>query len=116
MRSVRQIVYGVALCFLAALLAIEAKAAWAASANGSPSDISAVKLCLSAIKPIESRPAHTSPTASCLIEATSACAFFENVRLTKGKTFFTSVEQSSARPIKLVYFSPSRFLRPPPVL
>jgi hypothetical protein len=41
----RQFVYGLLLCFLATLLAVGAKAAWVADAGGSPTDLSAVKLC-----------------------------------------------------------------------
>src|SRR5215469_17020131 len=42
--SARRLIFGLALCFLAALLAVDAKAAWVACAGHSPNDISAAKL------------------------------------------------------------------------
>lgn len=58
----RRIVFGIMLCFLAALFAVETKVAWVANAGTSPSDLTAAKLCPVAGKIIESKlhPAHNS--------------------------------------------------------
>jgi hypothetical protein len=116
LQPVRQFIYGLALCFLAAFLAVGAKAAWAASGSGAPSDLSSVKLCPAGVKEIEgSLPATPKPSVDPLH---AADAIFEiQVQLTSAQS-----PSWHARPDHLghvvdqLFFSPAVFFRPPPAL
>jgi hypothetical protein len=117
LHPVRRIICGVALCFLAALLATEAKAAWVASAGGSPNDITAVKLCSVAGKRLES--AMDSPLARShnpidWIQVAAVC--LNTTPFVQWRSFSTADPRGSGTPLELSYFSPPLFLRPPPAL
>jgi len=116
LKPVRRIVYGAALCFLAALLAVEAKVAWTANAGNTPSDITAVKLS----------PVPTTRISSAVHAASAGstdfivvAAFIATCRI------ILSLHQASGRPAfdfkavrrlaELSFFSPPLFFRPPPV-
>jgi hypothetical protein len=115
LQPVRRIIYGVALCFLAVLLAMEAKAAWAASAGHSPTDITAVKLCPDAGKHLEATtdaPLARSYGPTELTQVTAVC--LNATPFAQWSLSSTANPQSSSTPKELSYFSPPLFLRPPP--
>jgi hypothetical protein len=117
LHPVRRIICGVALCFLAALLATEAKAAWVANAGSSPSDITAVKLCPVAGKQLQAAidvPLARShnPIDSIHVIAVCQCT----TPFAQWSISSTANPQSSGTPLELSYFSPPLFLRPPPAL
>jgi hypothetical protein len=112
----RQFVYGLLLCFLAALLATEAKAAWAADWAGVPSDISAVKLCSPPMKQIEvsiaplpDLPAGPPRFARAWIGVQSP--FLAALSMAREINW-----RASGRISSLPFSSFSLFLRPPPEL
>jgi hypothetical protein len=115
LQPVRRIIYGLALCFLAALLALEAKAAWVANAGGSPSDLSAVKLCPS-IPRIDSEFACTSVPSQAPIDPIQPIDLLERPANARWRSFSTEGNEGSIRITGLAFFSGSLFFRPPPAL
>ena len=61
MSPARRIIFGTVLCFLAALLAVEAKVAWVADAGGQPNDLTAAKLSPITAKSIEQKAQASQP-------------------------------------------------------
>ena len=115
MHPLRQFIYGLALCFLAALLAVEAKAAWAAN-NQSPNDISAVKLCPAAGKQVDfatEEAAHSSghPLQLAKIGVELKGSAFPERNRSRADAF-----EAPRRFTELSFFSATLFLRPPPAL
>jgi hypothetical protein len=115
LHPLRQFIYGLALCFLAALLAVEAKAAWAAN-NQSPNDISAVKLCPAAGKQVDSATEEITHSSAHPMQfakigmALKGSAFPERNRAHADA--FEAPRQFTERS----FFSATLFLRPPPAL
>jgi len=119
LQPVRRFIYGLVLCFLAALLATEAKAAWAADRAGVPSDISAVKLCPPAIKRIEASvaPAPHFPVGPLGRDFFVPTAIgIQDPFLAVGSGSREIGPQRPKQVTTLPFFSPSLFLRPPPSL
>lgn len=114
LQPVRRFIYGLALCFLAALLATEAKAAWAANGAGVPSDISAVKLWPEAMKQVASRGQTASRPMAVPIRL--ACLSVDRAAALPPASCepFESRLRLSIPVARLLCFSPSLFLRPPP--
>jgi|SRR5579862_2982900 len=114
-QPVRRIVSAIALCFLAALLSVAAKMAWAGYSGNSPTDITAIKLCPSVEKWIA--PAlHASPASHGLRHSAASAAMAQN--LPAGHSRFwqrTAHQQLSRAAADLAFFSPPLFLRPPPI-
>lgn len=113
-QPVRQIIYAAVLCVLAALLAVEAKVAWTASAGGAPNDITAVKLCPASGKCI--RPAIRVASRSALSPVTAAefAATYLITFVSKWNSRPVAHRQDSEGLAELSFFSPPLFLRPPP--
>jgi len=116
MQRVRRIVFGLVLCFLAALLAVEAKMAWAGCSGNSPSDLTAIKLCPSIEKWIATgsdaaslhRPAATASWTGAALPA-----------LNSNSLQYPPRPAARQRPRRAIAgfgdFSPALHLRPPPV-
>lgn len=116
MQSARQILCGVALCFLAALLAFEAKTAWVANAGMSPTDLTAVKLSPAVVKPPDAKAACSSPMLTGSTHAIEPCLAFHKAYAAKDRRHAAIYEQEMASFSRLACFAPPQFLRPPPVL
>jgi hypothetical protein len=114
LQPVRRILYGIALCFLAALLATEAKVAWAAHSDGFPNDMTAIKLCPVAGKLIDRKAEATSPIPQSRLDTTQLSTIRQDsfvvrwgVKLAPRRPLLVSVAEH-------LYFSAPLFLRPPP--
>lgn len=114
LQPVRRILYGIALCFLAALLATEAKVAWVAHTGGFPNDMTAIKLCPVAGKLIDRKAESTPPTPVSRLGSTQASAVLQGsfviqwgVKPVRRRPLLVSVAEHPC-------FSPPLFLRPPP--
>lgn len=116
LKSARRIICGVALCFLAALLAFEAKTAWVANAGEFPTDLTAVKLSPAAVKPTDAKVACSSPMLTGSTQAIEACSAFDKAYAAKDRRHAAIYEQKMASVARLACFAPPQFLRPPPVL
>lgn len=115
MHPLRQFIYGLTLCFLAALLAVEAKAAWAAN-NQSPNDITAVKLCLAVGKQVDLAVEDAAHSSSHPVQlAKTGMALRGSAFPERNRRRVDSFE-CSRRFIELSFFSATLFLRPPPAL
>lgn|SRR5690348_18281708 len=109
----RRIFFGAALCFLAALLAVDAKVAWVADAGSRPNDLTAVKLSPIAAKTIElkaqSAPPEPHHTAALLLAAIPAqpasIPFSASLQLLRSPSSQLAI---------LDFRSPALFIRPPP--
>jgi hypothetical protein len=116
LQPLQRILYGLALCFLAALLATEAKVAWAAQSGGSPNDITAIKLCPVAGKWIDRRVEATSSIPESRLAPPQLGAILQHTFVAK---WGVSPAPRSPRPVSVAehpYFSALLFLRPPPAL
>ncbi len=114
--AMRQFVYGLLLCFLATLLAVEAKAAWVADAGGSPTDLSAVKLCPAPGKHITAAIAPDLRTASKLADSIDSSADRKAHRLASPRRLSDSDLRVSPSIARALSSSTSLFRRPPPSL
>jgi hypothetical protein len=116
LQPVRQIIYGLALCFLAIMLAVEAKAAWVANAGQSPSDLSAVKLCPSSAARVHPESACLSAPPQKSIDPIQPAALLESPATSKWKSFSSQRDEALIRVTELPFFSASLFFRPPPAV
>jgi hypothetical protein len=114
LQPVRQIIYGGALCILAALLAVEAKVAWTASADGAPNDLTAVKLCPTPGKCIHPIIQVASPDTLSPITASELAATYLITFASKWSSGPVAKRRDTQRLAELSFFSPPLFLRPPP--
>jgi hypothetical protein len=114
LQSIRQITCGFALCFLAALLAVEAKVAWTACSGESPNDTAAIKLCPVAGKHVDPKlqDAPSKTFYPCGVLKGGSLFFFVAYPL-KLKKVSLNFETGENAP-KLSYLSPPLFFRPPP--
>ena len=113
---IKQGMLALGLCLLAALFALEAKAAWYGPANGPGVDISSQKALPADLPTVASRQSSsqlpdTLPVALLLLASIGAMAWKSTDFLPGIDVDFNHVPVSSAP-----YFSPSLFFRPPPAL
>ena len=117
-RPLRQFIYGLALCFLAALLAVEAKAAWVAN-DRSPNDISAVKL-----SPAPGEHTHAAIAAIAAKISSGdghdhidlVAVILEAASSKRGHTCIENAPSDAKQFIERSFLSSSLFFRPPPTL
>lgn len=113
MTAAHRILFGAALCFLAALLAVDAKVAWAAHAGGQPNDLTAVKLSPIAAKSIElkARASQPEPHRSVTPLLTSLPSHPPVIPVASSRR--TPQSPLKRLPIADAYLS-AQFVRPPP--
>lgn len=110
---VRRIFFGAALCFLAALFAVDAKAAWVADAGSRPNDLTAAKLSPIAAKTIELKIRATQPEPH--LAAVLILAALPAQRASIPLSASLQVLRSSSSQLAILDFrSPALFVRPPP--
>jgi len=114
LQPVRQFIYGLTLCFLAALLATEAKAAWAANGAGVPSDLSAIKLCPAGIKRVEISIAPAPHPPLSPVDSVVLSADTRPHLLLLARGYCESDPPGPAKIAELPFFSQPLFQRPPP--
>ena len=111
---VRRIIFGLTLCFLAALFAVEAKAAWVANAGHTPNDFTAVKLCPVSGKWIESQNNSAYRTSNSNTVMPQHVLFFAPPSLINRGLARSVVYSNPSALLHSIYFSAPQFFRPPP--
>jgi hypothetical protein len=115
LHPLRQFIYGLALCFLAALLAVEAKAAWAAN-NQSPNDVSAAKLCPAAGKQVDCATADGAHSSAPPMQLAKIGMELKGSAFPERDRSRPDAFEAPRRFTELSFFSATLFLRPPPAL
>ena len=109
----RQIVFGVLLCFLAALLAIDAKVAWVAAASSQPNDLTAVKLSPLATNSTEQKAQVSQPDPQ-LVTSQNVAALQTDPVMPASFAPSSSTPSPATHAVRTGSSTVTHLLRPPP--